>query len=83
MSKVKKHELSVGHIYANPDLDQAQELFDELPDSAVDYLIAAFAHAAGFGPHPGKYQGPEVKDPFPTHDGFGKDLPVSWPNARS
>jgi hypothetical protein len=52
-----------------------------LPDLAVDHLIAAFAHAAGLGSHPGKCQGPEVKDPFPTHDGFGEDLPVDWLNA--
>jgi hypothetical protein len=63
MSKAKKSRLSVGHIYTKPDLDQALELFDELPDEATDYLIKAFVHAAGLGPHPRKYKGPEVKRP--------------------
>ena len=55
-------KLELGHIFANPDLDQAQELMDELPPEAVDHLIMAFAHHAGLGVHPGKYRGPEVKD---------------------
>ena len=51
-----------------PDLDDrdpenGQAQYDELPPEAVDHLIAAFKHKAGLGPHPGKYQGPRVKDP--------------------
>ena len=56
--------LELSHVFANSDLDQAQELWDELPPETVDHLIKAFAHHAGLGVHPGKYRGPEVKDPF-------------------
>ena len=37
---------------------------DDLPPEAVDNLIKAFDHHAGLSAHPGKYRGPEVKDPF-------------------
>lgn len=56
--------LELSHIFANPDLDQAQDLMEELPPGALEHLIKAFAHDASLDPHPGKYQGPEVKDPF-------------------
>ena len=56
--------LELSHIFANPDLDQVQELMHELPPEAVDHLTKAFVHHAGLDPHPGKYRGLEVKDPF-------------------
>jgi hypothetical protein len=56
--------LELGHIFANPNLDQAQELMDELPLRAVDHLIKAFVLHTGLGGHPGEYRGPEIKDPF-------------------
>lgn len=56
-------DLDVGHIYTNPDPEDGQAQYDELPPEAVDHMIAAFKHKAGLGPHPGKYQGPEVKNP--------------------
>jgi hypothetical protein len=31
-----------------------QEDFEDAPDEAKDHMLAAFAHAAGLGPHPGK-----------------------------
>ena len=45
--------LDVGHIFANPDPEDGQAQYDELPPEAVDHMIAAFKHKAGLGPHPG------------------------------
>jgi hypothetical protein len=56
--------LELSHIFANPDLDQVQELIEELPPEATKRLGKVFAHNAGLGPRLGKYRGPEVKDPF-------------------
>ena len=55
--------LDVGHIYTNPDPEDSQAQYDELPPEAIDHMIAAFKHKAGLGPHPGKYKGPKVKNP--------------------
>lgn len=59
-------KLDVGHIYTNPYPEDGQAQYNELPPEAVDHLIAAFKHKAGLGPHPAKYQGPEVENPNST-----------------
>jgi hypothetical protein len=56
-------KLDIGHIFTNPDLEDGQAQFDELPPEAIAHLIAAYKHKAGLSPHPGKYEGPEVKNP--------------------
>jgi len=40
-----------------------QDPDEEMPSEMKDYGLAAFAHAAGFGPHPGTYQGPPRRKP--------------------
>jgi hypothetical protein len=31
---------------------------EDMPSEMKDHMLAAFAHGAGLGPHPGKYKGP-------------------------
>jgi hypothetical protein len=31
---------------------------DDMPSELKDHMLAAFAHEAGLGPHPGMYKGP-------------------------
>jgi hypothetical protein len=38
-----------------------QDQDEEIPSEMKDYGLAAFRHAAGFGPHPGEYKGPPRK----------------------
>jgi hypothetical protein len=41
-------------------LDRQQEIWDRaMPKEMADHMLAAFAHNAGLGPHPGKYTGPQ------------------------
>ena len=56
-------KLDIGHIVTDPDPEDGQARYDQLPTEAIDHMIAAFKHKAGLGPHPGQYQGPEVKNP--------------------
>jgi hypothetical protein len=47
----------------NDDTEQQQIGFqggddDEMPPEMKDHMLAAFAHKAGLGPHPGIYKGP-------------------------
>jgi hypothetical protein len=53
-----KNDLS--HVFANPDLDEAQEEYDNLPEEMRDHLWKAMLHNAGLGPDPGKYKGPDI-----------------------
>jgi hypothetical protein len=41
--------------------EEEEEEFDAMPDELKDHMWAAFTHKAGLGPHPGIYNGPEVK----------------------
>jgi hypothetical protein len=47
--------------FQNPDED-------EMPSEMKEYGLAAFRHAAGFGPHPGTYQGPPRKRRDPDEE---------------
>jgi hypothetical protein len=42
--------LELSHIFANPDLDQAQDLMEEFPPEALEHPIKAFAHHASWIP---------------------------------
>lgn len=59
-----KEPVDLSFIFTDSDLDRAQERFGELPPELVRHFAAAFAHAAGRGPHPGFYSGrrPRVYD---------------------
>jgi hypothetical protein len=48
----------LSHIFANSDMDEAQENHDALPHEMRMHMAMGFAHAAGLAPHPGKYTGP-------------------------
>jgi hypothetical protein len=49
----EKDESDLSPVYGRND-DEGQEAHQHLPDHVVDHLMAAFAHKAGLGPHPGK-----------------------------
>jgi hypothetical protein len=48
----RRPKLDIGHIYTNPDPEDGQAQYDELPPEALDHLIAAFMHKVGLGPAP-------------------------------
>jgi hypothetical protein len=48
------------------DQNTDEEDFDAIPDDVKDHMWAAFAHAAGVGPHPGIYKGPKSSKPEAT-----------------
>lgn len=50
----------VSHVFINPDLEEGQDHYDELPVEYHDHLTKALLHMAGKGPHPGKYKGPAI-----------------------
>src|ERR1700746_1902285 len=52
----------------NDDTGQQQQIGfqgadedDDMPPEMRDHMLAAFAHKAGLGPHPGMYKGPPRK----------------------
>ena len=55
--------LDVGHIYTNPDPEDGQAQYDELPPEAIDYMIAAFKQKAGLGQQPWPISGTEGQEP--------------------
>jgi hypothetical protein len=57
-----------------------QEDFDEAPQEFKDHMADAFAHKAGLGPHPGKYQGKGVKM---GEGGTGRDVPTDADRQRA
>jgi hypothetical protein len=54
-----KYDLS--HVFGNPDLEGAQDNWDELPQEMKDHLFRFLEHKTGFSPHPGKYKGPGIE----------------------
>jgi hypothetical protein len=73
----RRAKLDIGHIYTNPDPEDGQAQYDELPPEALDHLIAAFMHKVGLGPHPGRDQDPELKNRTRTPSGRSLTLKVS------
>ena len=59
-------ELDFSDALAPGDPDKAQEAFDKLPPEAVDHLTKSFIHAAGYGPHPGRYNARKADKPNKT-----------------
>jgi hypothetical protein len=56
-------ENDLSHVFANSDLDAAQEHHSNLPDEAMLHFARMFAAKAGIAKHPGLYSGPRVKQP--------------------
>ena len=63
---------------------------EEMPEEERFYMLDAFAHAAGHGPHPGKYrpkpedtkEGPAETKPRETTEEFCKRLGIKRNNRR-
>jgi hypothetical protein len=73
----RRAKLDIGHIYTNPDPENGQAQYDELPPEALDHLIAAFMHKVGLVRTLAKYNGPEVKNRTRTPSGRSLTLKVS------
>lgn len=61
----------LSHIFANADLDEAQDNHDAMPFEAKLHLGRVFAHKAGVGPDPGVYNGPPVRSSEDSDLQFG------------
>jgi hypothetical protein len=64
----------LSHIYANSDLDAAQQHHDNLPLDARIHMAKFFAHKAGLRDHPGRYSGPPIQQPKEERGAFPSDL---------
>jgi hypothetical protein len=69
----------LSHVYANSDMDEAQENHSALPHELKMHMAMGFAHKAGLlQKHPGKYSGPPVVNPLKQ----SKD-PTEWVPPQS
>ena len=45
------------------NFEDQQEEWEQMHPQKQAHIQAAFVHRAGLGPHPGKYEGPELREP--------------------
>jgi hypothetical protein len=68
-------DTDLSHIYANSNLDEAQDFHSELPHEMKLHMALGFASKSGKVPHPGKYAGPPANIPSDWQtaaDSFGQ-----------
>jgi hypothetical protein len=67
-------------LLGHPD---EQDEWDQLPEEYKDHLKKAVVHAAGKGPHPGKYHGPEPHPYLDSRETDEVDLQREQDGERS